>query len=188
MLKHFEQGLKIRAATTMFARLFLADLFIHGIGGRHLDGLNDRIIRRFGTSGHHATCRSATLLLPLPRFADAAKQAHVLARRLRDLQYQPERFVKSTAEIDELLTSKKAWIARDGATHAERLRRFEEIRAINARLQPQVALELERTRAALAQRLHEVECDAVAARRDYAFCLYPEAMLREFFTQSLRSL
>ena len=27
-----------------------------------------------------------------------------------------------------------------------------------------------------------LEWDAIASRRDYAFCLYPEEMLRKFFT------
>jgi len=130
---------------------------------------------------------SATLLLPLPRYSQAADQVHGLGRRLRDLRYQPERFVASNAEVAQLLHAKKDWIARDGATHAERLRRFEQIRALNGQLQPFVTMEMERTRAALAQRLHEVECDDVAARRDYAFCLYPEAMLRDFFAKSLAS-
>ena len=43
-------GFKIRTralTTTMFARLFLADLFIHGIGGGIYDELTDRIIERY---------------------------------------------------------------------------------------------------------------------------------------------
>ena len=58
-----------------------------------------------------------------------------------------------TGDVSKLLQSKNDWIARDGTTHAERLERFEQIRALNARLQPHVALEMEHTRAALAQRL-----------------------------------
>ena len=44
------QGIKLRSralATTLFARLVLADLFIHGIGGAKYDQLTDELIRRF---------------------------------------------------------------------------------------------------------------------------------------------
>ncbi len=195
LIGHCSRGLRIRPralTTTMFARLFLSDLFIHGIGGGIYDELTDRIIERFwGIEAPSYLIMSATLQLPLPRFPDAASRARTLGRRLRELQYQPERFVPRTNEVESLLNAKEDWIARDGVTHAERVQRFEQIRAINAQLQPHVAPELERTRAALVQCHREVGCEDVAARRDFPFCLYPETMLREFFMhnpqESLRS-
>lgn len=172
--------------TTMFARLFLGDLFLHGIGGGIYDELTDRIIERFWTVPAPAyLIVSATLLLPLPRFPDATREVQTLWRRLRDMQYQPERFVTGDGGADDLVRSKQAWIARDVATHAERVQRFEALREINFRLQSYVAAEHESTRAALVRRRREVGCDDVAARRDYAFCLYPEAMLREFSSRPL---
>jgi hypothetical protein len=173
MLKHFEQGLKIRPralTTTMFARLFLADVFIHGIGGGIYDALTDRIIERFwNIEAPRYLIVSATLLLPLVRDSQAASRAKLLGRRLRDLQYQPERFVTPTGEIMMLVQSKKDWIGRDVAKHEDRLQRFEQIRAINARLQPHVAFEMDWTRAALVQCQHDAACNAIATRRDYAF-------------------
>src|SRR4029079_5690424 len=124
-------------------------------------------------------------LLPLPRFPQAADQVRGLGRQLRDLQYQPERFVATSADVAQLLHAKKDWIARPGATHADRVRRFHAIRAINATLHSHVGIESDKTRSALAHLLYEGECDSVAARRDYAFCLYPEPMLRDFFTHVL---
>ena len=44
------QGLRLRPralVTTMYARLMLADLFLHGIGGAKYDQLTDLIIRQF---------------------------------------------------------------------------------------------------------------------------------------------
>jgi hypothetical protein len=193
--KLFAEGFKIRTralTTTMFARMFLADLFIHGIGGGIYDALTDRIIERFfnvAAPGYMAV--SATLLLPLPRYPDAAEQARLLQRKVRDLTYQPERFVVPNVEVDALLRAKKDWIKRNGTTHAERVERYEQIRAINSQLQPHVALELQRTLAALEQSKLQIKRHEVAAQRDYAFCLYPAEMLCEFFFQnpqeSLRS-
>ena len=86
------QGYKIRSralTTTLFARLFLADVFIHGIGGGIYDELTDRLIERFFLiPAPGFVVLSATLLLPLPRYPDAAKRAAELARQERDLVYQ----------------------------------------------------------------------------------------------------
>src|SRR5262249_31945028 len=44
------QGFKVRSralVNTLYARLFLGDLFVHGIGGAKYDELTDEIIRRF---------------------------------------------------------------------------------------------------------------------------------------------
>ena len=189
------QGFKVRSralTTTMFARLFLADLFLHGIGGGIYDELTDRILARFfGIPAPAYMIVSATLLLPLQSYPDATQQASMLERRLRDLTYKPELFIQCSDDVDPLIRAKKDWIERKGATHAERVERFERIREINGCLLPGVVPEMERVRKSLDECNLLVEMDSVARRRDYAFCLYPEEMLREFFVQdpqeSLRS-
>src|SRR5262249_12323336 len=51
--------------TTMFIRLFVADLFIHGIGGAKYDEVTDDIIRRyFGIEPPEYLVISGTLHLP----------------------------------------------------------------------------------------------------------------------------
>ena len=62
-----------RALTnTLFARLFLSDLFIHGIGGGKYDELTDDLIRRFyGIEPPEFLILSATRLLPLPALRSA---------------------------------------------------------------------------------------------------------------------
>ena len=184
------QGLKIRSralTTTMFARLFLADLFLHGIGGGVYDELTDRLIERFfGIEPPAYMIVSATLLLPLPRFPNAEHKERELARRLRDLIYKPERFLEPAADVEPLLRAKREWIERPVDTHDRRVQRFERIRDINGRLLPSVVPEMERTRIALEECRREKAIDEVASRRDYAFCLYPEEMLREFFNSALK--
>ena len=180
------QGLKIRSralTTTMFARLFLADLFIHGIGGGLYDELTDRIIERFfeiPAPGYQVL--SATLLLPLPRYPDAHQRVRDLNRQLRDLTYKPERFVESNGAAAPLIEAKQDWIARPVTTHAERVERFHGIRAINVRLLESLGPRQREIEAERSQQLRRAEWELVAARRDYAFCLYPEDMLRGFFT------
>ena len=63
-----EQGIRLRTralTTTLFARLFLGDLFVHGIGGAKYDEMTDRIFTRFFhlTPPRYLTL-SATRFLP----------------------------------------------------------------------------------------------------------------------------
>ncbi len=178
------QGYKIRSralTTTMFLRLFVADLFIHGIGGGIYDALTDHIIQRFfGVTPPAFLILSATLHLPLPPFPDAVERRRRWHRVLRELTYQPERSLPTSEEAVE----KRRWIARDGRTHKERAERFYHIRAINSVMHPLLAQQFQQTRAALETADHESRLHAVASRRDYAFCLYPEEMLRSFFLRN----
>jgi len=64
-----DRGWKVRPralTTTMFCRLFVADVFIHGIGGAAYDRVTDRIIREFiGIEPPPYIVCSATVRLPL---------------------------------------------------------------------------------------------------------------------------
>ena len=91
------QGLKIRPralATTLYARLFLCDLFVHGIGGARYDELTDVLIRQlFGVPAPAFVTATATVHLPIdhPRVStDTAAQARQL---LRGFRFHPERYL-----------------------------------------------------------------------------------------------
>ncbi|MBI1832910.1 MAG: hypothetical protein HYR84_15835 [Planctomycetes bacterium] len=184
------QGLKIRSramTTTMFARLFVADLFIHGIGGAVYDALTDGIIERFFEEPAPGfLVLSATLLLPLPRYPEAEQQSRQLERRQRDLIYKPELFAERTGETGAFAKAKQGWIEGDCSTHEARAKRFARIRGINAELAPFVRADVEQCDAELAECRRLIARDQVARRRDYPFCLYPEEMLRNFFVNPIR--
>lgn len=65
-LARAELRLSPRALTlTLFLRLFLADQFVHGIGGARYDQITDRVIERFFGMAAPAFCvATATLLFP----------------------------------------------------------------------------------------------------------------------------
>lgn len=98
--------------TTMFSRLILSDLFLHGIGGAKYDQLNDRIIERFfGIRAPEYCVLSATVLLPgweqvvesLGHFASSLQ----LARQLRDIRFSPELFEGRVSLPQDLLDRKR---------------------------------------------------------------------------------
>ena len=85
--------MRSRALTnTLYARLFLSDLFIHGIGGGKYDELTDELIRRFyGCEPPEFLILSATRLLPLPAPPVRPEDHRRLVRELRDLHWNPQR-------------------------------------------------------------------------------------------------
>jgi hypothetical protein len=187
------RGFKVRSralTNTLFARLLLADLFVHGIGGGKYDELTDEIARRF----YHAELPrylvlSATLLLPLPKLPARPAKCQRLARERRDLYYNPQRHLAATAgEAVGLATHKQAWIGQQPTTPQARRERFQILRTLTEKLRGYVSGRLSALEQEIATCEQELRANAILQWRDYAFCLYPEAMLRSFCTQFLRNV
>jgi hypothetical protein len=184
------QGLKVRSralTNTLYARVFLADLFVHGIGGGKYDELTDEIIRRFyGFEPPRFLVLSATLLLPLPRLPVRPESARRLAHDLRDLHCNPQRHLAdSVAEAADLGRQKEAWIVREPADRHERRERFRVLRDLTRRLEPYMVDREKALRQEIARCQQQLAAKEVLERRDYGFCLYPEAELRAFCTRFL---
>ena len=94
-------GIKIRPRaliTTMYARLFLSDLFIHGIGGAKYDELTDAIIRRFfGIEPPQYMTVTGTVRLPIPRPDVSAADVRNVKQRIREIRFHPEKFVNDAS-------------------------------------------------------------------------------------------
>jgi hypothetical protein len=186
-------GLKVRSralTNTLYARLFLADLFIHGIGGGKYDELTDAIVRQFyGCEPPGYLVLSATLLLPLPAFSAQRDCREKLIGDLRDVHCNPQRHLvdgaKSPARAHELIEQKRAWIARPAANARERRERFDVLRSLTDQLRPFVADQESSLQQALARCERELQANAILQNREYAFCLYPESLLRPFCTRFL---
>jgi hypothetical protein len=183
------RGLKVRSralTNTLYARLFLADLFIHGIGGGKYDELTDTILQRFyGIEPPGFLVFSATLLLPFPTYPARAEDCRRLAQELRDLHWNPQRHVNLDSEAAKLALAKQAWMNQQPTDRHERRERFRALRELTEHLRQytverEEGLRREHNRCEL-----QVQANAVLQRRDYAFCLYPADMLREFCTRFL---
>jgi hypothetical protein len=178
------RGVRIRPralVTTLWARLALGDLFIHGIGGAKYDEVTDVLIERFfrlRPPGFLVV--SATLHLPIPRPPVTAADVRAVRDQLRAMTYHPEQFLDGP-EAAELAATKRRWIETPPGRENAR-QRCRAIRQINAALQPR----LQGRRQLLSQREADLSrhlaADSVLASRDYAYCLYPESTLREFLT------
>ncbi len=172
------RGVKLRTralTTTLFARLVLGDLFLHGIGGAKYDQVTDQIVRLFfGFEPPEFATISATLRLPIAHEAADFSDIGPWQRRLRELQYHPEQFVQANGNgtAAELIAAKRRWV--DVHKTPENAReRHRGIVAANEALQPFVAPlreQIERERDELQRRRRG---EAILRSRDYSFCLYP---------------
>ncbi len=180
-----QEGVKLRTralGTTLFARLLVCDLFVHGIGGAKYDQVTDRLIARlFRIDPPTYLTATATLRLPVSRRPVTWDDRRLTDARLRELEFHPERHLDQSGEhpsVAELVARKQKWIATPQTTNNAR-RRCHEIRSVNAALQPAVAslrdeLVSERDRLNTALR-----GEAILQSREYAFPLYPAAALRK---------
>jgi hypothetical protein len=185
-------GFKIRSralTTTLFARLFVADVFTHGIGGGKYDEITDEIIRRFyqlEPTGYQVL--SATLLLPLPSYPAEPASCRRLAAELRDLHWNPQRHVpppRGKPQVDRLIAEKSSWVARCPSDPDGRRQRFFQLRMLNEELRRLIDGRHELLAEKLQTCQRQVAANEVLQRRDYAFCLYPEPVLKEFLTSFL---
>jgi hypothetical protein len=187
-----------RALTlTMFVRLLLSDLFIHGIGGALYDQMTDQIMDQlFGVRPAYA-CASAGWLLPIAGHID---QSHAdisqLKWRQHHLRSNPEQLAPKTAlpgqalelskQRHDLITSINQSLIADRREHRRRglhwLQRradFRQLHEINARLltlfDPQVnQIASQMTSAELTQKNL-----SVASWREYFIALHPRASLQQ---------
>lgn len=202
------QGIRLRSralTTTLFARLFLADTFVHGVGGAKYDEMTDRIIARFFglTVPAYATV-SASLYLPFAApFDVAAEDERRLVALLRDLDRNPQRHLSGAAESDvarlieeraALVTEQDSAEASRGLTRKQRrdrapanARRFGRLREITTLLSGAVQGQRERVEADLAVVRKELRANRTLASREFSFVLYPEDKLRPFLTALARS-
>lgn len=172
-----------RALTlTLWARLLVCDLFVHGIGGAKYDRITDRIFQSYyGCEPPPLACVSATLHLPLPRHPEAEAHMRLARHRLRDLQFNPQRYLADAPA--DLLARRLALIAESDTLRAtcgprvERRRVFTELRRTNEKLvQARPDIE-EQLRTDLADQARKAASDALAVGREYFYALQPRQRL-----------
>ncbi len=176
-----EWRLRPRALTlTIWARLFLADLFIHGIGGAKYDRISDAIIANyFGITPPEMACVSATLHLELPRTETTSETIRCLRRSLRDLEWNPQRGLAPDAGLTTLINHRgravrQAMELREADPHNRIARRaaFLKVRELNHRLATVRSDELVHLRAKLERAQVDLGQNKVAMGREYFFGLY----------------
>ncbi len=172
------RGIKLRTralTTTLFARVVLGDLFLHGIGGAKYDQVTDHLVRLFfGFEPPEFATVSATLRLPISCDAIECGETGQWQQQLRELKYHPERFVAENGEGTpaELIAQKLRWV-RTGKTPENARERHLAIVAANNALQPFLTLLRERIEREQDDQQLRRRGDVILRSREYSFCLYP---------------
>jgi hypothetical protein len=172
--------------TTMYARLVLSDLFIHGIGGAKYDELADEIIRRFfGIEPPKYVTATATFRLPIERPQVTIDDVRNAARQVRDVRCRPETLVghplvASDAGLErelQALASEKRDYLRSHTLRRASHEVFAGLDRINAslveRLQP-LARHLQSEQARVVEQFKQ---SRMLGSREFSFVLFPEDYL-----------
>ena len=185
-----KQGIKIRTralTTTLYARLLLSDLFLHGIGGAKYDQVTDAICERFfGIQLPSYVTVSGTLRLPIDFPSEAPLHPQDLRYKLREMKYHPENYFESIQlenrerkEFEEIVDMKKTWVE-TRKTHTNAAERHHQITkandAMSEMLNP-LRLNLEQN---LNISIEHMRVNKMLKSREYPFCLFPQEQLRSF--------
>jgi hypothetical protein len=186
------RGFRLRTralTTTLFARVCLADLFLHGIGGAKYDEMTDRICERlFGMTAPHFLTVSATLHLPLGGpFTASDDELRLVKHDIRDLMYNPDRHLADFPRSASLVREKSEIIAAAnllrqseqlrGRLTPDQHRRLAKIRAELQSYTGTIAAHYESERTRLETQL---SANSLIRNREYSFVLYPEEHVRQF--------
>jgi len=166
--------------TTMFCRLFLSDVFLHGVGGAKYDQLTDQICHQFFKYQlpDYFTL-SATMIWPtdnqVVRKADVTK----MQVQRRERKFHPERFLpldQQTPLAIELIKQKEHWTS-GKQKYVRSLDKHKAIEAINeqlASLLPETDVQLAKQVDLMKGQLRNSE---IAGSREYSFCLFDDRLV-----------
>ena len=177
--------------TTMFARLVISDLFMHGIGGGKYDQMTDAIIRQyFDIPAPTMIVATATLRLPLAEQLQLGSLKENLSARQHEsssawqMRYHPEQHIQSSSdEIVKLLERKQELLA-SIPPRGEKWEWHREITRITQRLAELNASALERSQQRLQELVGQSRQIKQATSREFSFCLFEQ----DYVVDSLQRL
>jgi len=164
--------------TTLFSRLILSDLFLHGIGGAKYDQLTDLIAERF-FEVKLPSFQTLTATMKLSNSFDLVSQSDLteLDREIREVRFHPERFIEDPSESVANLIAQKQSLAFGKLASPRTRERHVAIDRLNRQLavhaQPEVDL-IEGRRADL---LGKKRASEILSSREFSFCLFDSSIM-----------
>lgn len=180
--------LRPRAITlTMFSRLFLSDVFIHGTGGSRYDVITNGIMKDFlHINPPKYITTTTTLFLPVKTQDIDAKTFPALQKELNDMRTNPERHASGKTRQHPLflkmVEEKRALIERmRGSDKEKRSQLFHQIKELNASMFKQITNELGNGQKKLAAIKEKMACNEVVKCREYPMGIFPFNALHDHF-------
>jgi len=184
-------GIRIRSkalVTTMYIRLFLCDMFVHGIGGATYDLVTDDIIWAFfGIKPPAYAVATANVSLPMERLPVSVDDVRRLTHEANRMQQSPANYAADLLPDDvgvpRLLAEREALLRRQLATIPRDAKRaiFAQTKLIDAELRTKLEHPINQKYAELLKAADALRFNEIIADREYPFCIYPEGLLRDVF-------
>lgn len=182
-----QRGISIRPRalmTTLYARIFLCDLFIHGIGGAKYDELTDLIIERFfGICPPHYLTATSTHLLPLGIEPFDESQLVNLSNEERERRFHPEKFLSDHSGLEAEWEEKNRLLSDIPPRGKKRKWHVEMERVNHALLQPQLA-ELRALQDKYEDLKETRRISQLLGSREFSFVLHPLSLIDQLIELS----
>jgi hypothetical protein len=184
--------LRPRALTlTLFARLAVADTFIHGLGGALYEKITDGIFERLlGVRPPEIVLASCTVRLPLDTFPATERDLDAARRAVRDARYNPDRrlpeAVRARPDVRALIEEKGRLLADMPALLREDRRpAYLRIHQVNAILEAAGPDGLPAAQARLVEVERQLKYNAILRGREYPFFVYRAEDLAAFYAAAV---
>lgn len=177
-----EQRVAIRPRalmTTMYARLFLSDLFVHGIGGAKYDELTDALVREyFGAEPPLFLTATSTHHLPFPLLPFDENWARDIRQELRTRRFSPEKFLnqESLAETTRQGLIDKQQLLAEIPARGQKRGWHTKMEAVNQSLWEVSRTDYEERRSELVSLEKKRRHTELLLSREYSFLLHPPSL------------
>jgi hypothetical protein len=171
-------------ALTLFHRMFVCDLFVHGVGGARYERVTDAIVRSYyNVTPPSFAVASISMFLPLGAKVVTQRDVEAAERRLARLAHNPDALLEDdTLDIDlepgeveaarSLAAEKASLVARIAAPDADKRTLGARIREINEALASMLEPQAEAWRAELEHLEAQRAASDLVTDRTYPFCLW----------------
>ncbi|MDB4544982.1 hypothetical protein N9009_00305 [bacterium] len=166
--------------TTLFSRLILSDLFLHGIGGAKYDELTNLIAQRF-FEVRLPDFQTLTATMKLSNSFDLVSRPELteLDRELREIRFHPERFIQEPSEsVANLIAQKQAWAFGESAFPRTRERHVA-IEKLNRQLAASAKPRVDSLKERRADRTGKKRASEILSSREFSFCLFDSSIMDE---------
>jgi hypothetical protein len=172
---------------TLFLRLYLADWFIHGVGGARYEPITDHLVREhYGIKAPPYGVVTCTATLPRCRGGGPLPDGSQLRHRLHHIRYNPEQYLvvpsSPSDAVNRLVRAKQELIARASDPELSRSARraaWNRISRVNQQLCGHVGRTITDLEKREARARAEKASRAVCQNREYFFGLFPAWRLRQ---------
>lgn len=175
------QGIAIRPRaliTTMFARLFLCDVFIHGIGGAKYDELTDEIIREFfQVNPPQFLTATSTNWLPIKFSPPDAQEIASAKQKVRETIFHPEKSESDSANFVDLANRKSKLLSRIPEKR-NRKQWHSEISSVTQQLSELISAERKQAESHLNHLLDRLRIGKILCSREYSILLHPVSLIQ----------